>query len=248
MPSSTPKGMSRLKQGGVAVVALAIAVVGGFEGLRTKAYVSGIKGDPPTVCYGETRGVRLGDQYTVAECKQMLADGLDEFSKGIDKCLKDPTRIPDKSYVAFLSVAWNIGQSAFCGSSMAKSINAGNIAAACDALLKWNKAGGKPILTKRRQEERKLCLEGVKEGVVTLAPAKVPVPVARPEVVVNEPPAPTPVAPPAPKPAPVQPHVVVIQTPEPQGTALPIFLVIGGILVVAGVAGWAVNRKYLAGK
>ena len=161
--------MSRLKQAGkfTAIGALAIALVGGFEGLRTTAYrdVVGI----PTVCFGETRGVKMGDKYTVEECKVMLGDGLIDFEKGIVACLKNPKAIPDKSYVAFISVAYNIGQPAFCNSTMRRELNNGNLVAACDAILMWDKAG-KPKrkikgLTLRRIEEKNLCLEGVKNSV-----------------------------------------------------------------------------------
>src|SRR5688572_387470 len=116
---------------------LVIAVIGAHEGLRTKAYR-----DPvgiPTVCYGETRGVKMGDSYTIPECKEMLADRVIEFETGVRKCLKNPEKIPDKTWVAFVSFAYNVGQGAFCKSSIARRANAGNLKGACDALLMWNK-------------------------------------------------------------------------------------------------------------
>lgn len=140
---------------------LAVAVVGGFEGLRTNAYrdVIGI----PTICFGETRGVKMGDSYTVDECKAMLGDGLAEFETGMRNCLTAPDRIPDKPYVAFLSLSYNIGTGAFCRSTVARKANAGDLRGACDAILAWNKAGGRVIagLVKRRQKEHAMCLEGV---------------------------------------------------------------------------------------
>lgn len=158
--------MSRLRKAGkygalTAVGILAVAVVGDFEGLRTKAYrdVVGI----PTVCFGETRGVKMGDRYTVEECRAMLGRGLVEFETGMTKCLKNPARIPDKTYVAFLSFAYNVGTGAFCKSTLARKANAGDLKGACNELPKWNKAGGKVVrgLTKRRAEERQLCLDGL---------------------------------------------------------------------------------------
>jgi lysozyme len=157
---------SRFKKS-AGVAALAATFVGGFEGVRTVAYY-----DPPgipTICFGETRGVKMGDTATIEKCKAMLNASLDGFSAAIDKCL--PAAIPDKTYVAFLSAAYNIGEGAFCGSSMAKRANAGNLTGACDALPLWNKVtmGGVkvalPGITRRRNAERALCLEGVAEGV-----------------------------------------------------------------------------------
>ena len=145
------------------IAAVAVPLVGGFEGLRTVAYK-----DPvgiPTICYGEIEGVRLGDTATRAECDAMLGDRLAEVSAKIDRRL--PSNLPDEVHAAFLSAAYNIGTGAFCGSSMARRANAGNVKGACDALLMWDKAtlaGMKitlPGLTRRRAEERALCLSGL---------------------------------------------------------------------------------------
>ena len=50
-------------------LAVAVSVVGGFEGLRQSAYLDPVS--IPTICYGETRGVKLGDTRTKAECDAM---------------------------------------------------------------------------------------------------------------------------------------------------------------------------------
>lgn len=152
-------GGSRLSKS-KSLMAAALVLVGSYEGLRTTAYrdVVGI----PTVCFGETRGVKMGDRYSVDECKAMLGTALVEFETGMRACLKEPDAIPDKPYIAMNSVTYNIGVKGFCGSTMARRLNAGDVRGACDALLAWNKAGGRVIagLTRRRQEERALCLEG----------------------------------------------------------------------------------------
>jgi lysozyme len=136
-------------------------MVGSFEGLRTTAYrdIVGI----PTVCFGETRGVKMGDSYSVEECKEMLGDALVEFETGMRKCLRAPDKVPDKPYVAFLSLAYNIGNGAFCKSSVARFANAGDLKQACNSIPLFNKAGGKVVkgLVRRRAEEQKLCLAGI---------------------------------------------------------------------------------------
>lgn len=153
---------TRLKKGG-ALLAAAVALVGTWEGLRTVAYPDRLANNIPTVCYGWTIGVKLGDKYTVEECKALLGDGLIEFEQGMRKCLTNPDRIPANSYVAFLSLSYNIGTGAFCRSTLARKINAGDIRGACNELPKWNRAGGKVVkgLVNRRAEERKLCLQGL---------------------------------------------------------------------------------------
>lgn len=151
----------RLKKGS-AIAALAVALIGGFEGLRTSAYIP-IPGDVPTICFGETRGVKIGDKKTVAECKAMLANRLAEFETGMRRCIKNPDAIPDKPYVVFLSLSYNVGTGAFCNSTLVRKLNAGDIRGACNELPKWNRAGGIVWkgLVNRRASERKMCLEGL---------------------------------------------------------------------------------------
>jgi len=144
----------------VAWVTLCVACVAGFEGLRTSTYFD--VGGVPTVCYGETLGVRTGSKYTPEQCKQMLGDRIEkDFGPGVDKCIHHT--LPPNRKATYVSFAYNVGTSAFCSSSIARLENAGDPAGACDALMKWNKitvAGVmvySPGLNNRRTEERTLC-------------------------------------------------------------------------------------------
>ena len=152
---------SRLKTN-ASLAAAAVALVGAWEGVRTYAYrdIVGV----PTVCFGETRGVKMGDRYTMEECRAMLGDGIVEFEAGIRKCLTRPDAVPDKAYVAFLSLSYNIGTGAFCKSTVARRTNAGDYRGACEAISLFNKAGGRVVqgLVNRRQDERRICLSGLK--------------------------------------------------------------------------------------
>jgi lysozyme len=138
-------------------LAVAVVLIGGFEGLRTVAYRDAV--GIPTICFGETKGVRMGMKKSRAECDAMLAERIVEFDDGVDACIH--VALPDNRRAAVVSLAYNIGVRAFCGSSVARRLNAGDVRGACDAFLLWNKAGGVelPGLTKRRQEERALCLK-----------------------------------------------------------------------------------------
>jgi len=166
-----------------AVMAAAIALIQPWEGLFTKPYfdIVGVK----TVCYGETAadGVDLNREYTKQECADMLRASLVKYDNGLKSCL---TRdITDGMHVAFLSATYNIGVAGFCGSSMARLSNAGDFKGACDALLKWNKAGGEEIkgLTNRRNAERRVCLKGIDEPLPKPTPLaeKKQVPTIQPE-------------------------------------------------------------------
>ena len=151
--------MSRLKKS-AGLAAVAIAIVGGFEGLRTVAYRDQV--NIPTICFGETRGVQMGDRKTVAECKAMLGNRLVEFETGMRACLRNPDALPDGPYVAALSLTYNIGTGAFCKSTVRRHLDAGKIREACDAFRLFNRAGGQVNkgLTTRREAERALCLKG----------------------------------------------------------------------------------------
>lgn len=155
---------SRLKKVGGALTAvgiLATSFIGAKEGMRTKAYLDVI--GIPTVCIGETRGVKLGDQYTKAECMEKFGIALVEYEQGMRSCLKAPDSIPAKPYVTFISLTYNIGKGGFCKSSVARLANAGDIRGACNALTLYNRGGGKVLkgLVYRRMDEKKLCLEGL---------------------------------------------------------------------------------------
>lgn len=146
-----------------AALAGATTLVANWEGLYTDPYrdIVGVW----TVCYGETAadGVAMR-RYTPQECKEMLPKSLVKYDDGIRKCLS--RELPDGMRVAFLSASYNIGISAFCRSSMARLANEGDLRGACDALLAWDKAGGKTVkgLHNRRLDERRVCLKGIGSG------------------------------------------------------------------------------------
>lgn len=133
-----------------------------FEGKANTAYP-----DPVgivTICYGETRGVKKGDYKTDEECLESLASELVEHEKGMLKVVKVP--LSTKEQAAYLSFTYNLGVKSFTNSTLLKKLNSSDRVGACNELLRWNKANGKVLngLTKRRQEENKLCLEGVNEA------------------------------------------------------------------------------------
>jgi lysozyme len=132
---------SRLKKGS-AIAAAAIAVVSTFEGLRTVAYRDPI--GIPTVCFGETRGVKMGDGYTVAQCKEMLGDRLVEFETGMRACLKRPDAIPAGAYVASLSISYNIGTGAFCKSSLCSQVECGRYRRCLQRVSEMGQSGRHP--------------------------------------------------------------------------------------------------------
>lgn len=121
----------------------------------------------PTACDGLTshrgRKIKPSDQFTEAQCAIMLEDALVEHAAGVMACtpglsLTLPRR--DMARFAAVSLAYNIGVGGYCRSTARARFNAGAIRQGCDAILAWNKAGGRvvPGLQRRRERERAKCL------------------------------------------------------------------------------------------
>ena len=149
-----------------AAIATAIAIPA--EGLRQWAYL-----DPPgilTVCYGSTTDVQRGKKYTLDECKARLDADMLKAIAAVDACAPG---LPVPVLAAFGDAVYNIGPKIACDtahSTAARYLKAGELAAACQQLPRWDKAsvGGVmislPGLTKRRAAEMALCLEGVNDA------------------------------------------------------------------------------------
>lgn len=145
----------------IIAAALALSAAGliglaNYEGYEGKAY-SPVKGDVPTIGFGETKGVKLGDTTTPVRALIRLGQSVTTYERAVKDCA--PVPMHQHEYDAFVSLAYNIGGKAFCSSAVAKRLNAGDYAGACDAILMWSKFKGKPLagLTKRRQAERQQC-------------------------------------------------------------------------------------------
>lgn len=144
---------------GAAAAALAVSSVALYEGKVNRTYV-----DPVgvlTSCYGHTGPeLRKGQTFTDEQCLDQLQADLLKHAAALE-CVKAP--MTDGQKAAFLSFAFNVGNGAFCGSTLVRKANAGDIDGACAELSRWTYAGGKqlPGLIKRRAAERKLCEAGL---------------------------------------------------------------------------------------
>lgn len=127
------------------------------EGFSEKAYTP-VKGDVPTIGFGTTTNVKIGDTITVQRALKTAYDDLNKFEQGIMSCVKVP--VSQGEYDAFLSLSYNIGTSAFCKSTLVRKLNAFDYDGACKEILRWDKFQGKVLagLTKRRKAEFDLCM------------------------------------------------------------------------------------------
>lgn len=113
-----------------------------------------------TACDGITKGVRLGQRFTEAQCTAMLERELVAHAEEVIACVP---QLYGRTYQApaSVSLAYNIGGPRFCGSTAARRFRARQWRAGCDALVMWNRAGGKVVrgLQLRRERERQLCIK-----------------------------------------------------------------------------------------
>ena len=127
-----------------------------WEGCKLSAYrdVAGI----PTIGYGRTTDVKMGDVCTQEQADAWLAEEVETFRRGVRGAVLVP--LNDNQLAACTSLAYNIGLAAFRGSTLLRKLNDGDYQGAADQFPVWNKAGGRVVhgLVNRRAAEQKLFL------------------------------------------------------------------------------------------
>lgn len=157
--SKTGVAAGGLSTAGLLAVTLLIAP---WEGVRHEPYYD--IGGVLTVCYGHTGSdIIEGKRYTEAECLGLLESDTVKFERAVNRCIKNP--LPDYTKAAFVSFAFNVGETAMCKSTLAKLANQGDLTGACNQLSRWRFVKGKEIrgLLNRRLSEREACLKGAQE-------------------------------------------------------------------------------------
>lgn len=131
-----------------------------YEGFRSKAYIP-VPGDVPTIGYGFTKGVQMGDTMTMIEAKERLKKELVEYERGvIAACTVEPNQ---NQFDALVCFTFNVGIGGLRKSSVLKAHNRRDFQAAARAFGLWNKSKGVVYagLTRRRAAESALYLEPV---------------------------------------------------------------------------------------
>lgn len=129
-----------------------------YEGFPLEAIIP-VPGDVPTIGPGRTEGVKVGDKTEpVRELVYLLNNLEDKYAAGVRRCVTVP--LYQHEFDAMTSLTYNIGVSAYCGSTLVKKLNAGDYAGACAEIKRWDKFKGKPLrgLTIRREAEYKQCM------------------------------------------------------------------------------------------
>ena len=149
--------MDRTKIAALVLSAFALVGIASHEGYTDKAVIP-IPGDVPTIGFGSTEGVKLGDKTNPVAALQRTMRDIGTKESAVKKCVKVP--LYQHEYDAYISLAYNIGTGNFCSSTLVKKLNQQDYAGACKEILRWDRAQGRVVkgLTVRRQAEYKLCI------------------------------------------------------------------------------------------
>ena len=153
---------SRVKSSLLVLAASTLVGLALHEGYTDKA-VTPVPGDVPTKGFGTPRNpdassVKMGDTTTPQRALVDLLRDASKFEQAVKRCA--PVPMHPYEFSAYVSFTYNVGEGAFCKSTLARKLNAGDYEGACAELLKWDKAGGRTVrgLTLRRQEEYRECM------------------------------------------------------------------------------------------
>jgi len=124
------------------------------EGLRLSAYLcpAGI----PTIGYGHTKGVKLGDTCTREQAEEWLENDFFMAKQDVKAVVRVPLR--ENQLDALASFVFNLGVRKLIQSTLLKKLNAGDYNGAAAEFDKWVFAGKVKLngLVKRRAKERQL--------------------------------------------------------------------------------------------
>lgn len=102
------------------------------EGLSLTAYKdsAGI----PTICYGETKGVKMGQRATLSVCQKQLIVSAGAHAKALDGL---PMQLSEVALVGSIDFIYNVGVAGFNGSAVKRHLKSLDYAAAGEAVLDW---------------------------------------------------------------------------------------------------------------
>lgn len=124
------------------------------EGFRAQAYLD--TGNVPTIGYGTTKGVKMGQVITEGQASIYLARDVASAEATVTKMVKVP--LTQNQFDALVCFVYNVGSGNFSSSTLLRQLNLGMYDTVPTQLLRWNKDNGRVIngLTTRRENEGKL--------------------------------------------------------------------------------------------
>lgn len=109
------------------------ALIKSYEALKLTAYLCQAK--KPTIGWGHTKRVSLGDSITLEQAEQFFVEDIAWAEACVAKTIKMP--MTENERAAMVSLCFNIG-TVFSSSTVARKFNAGDKAGAAKAFAMWN--------------------------------------------------------------------------------------------------------------
>ena len=133
---------------GLVLSATGLVYIAQREDYRGTAYPDAVHGTKvPTIGYGSTAGVKMGDTTTPARALIRLRADAGDVEVAIKRCFGN-VELHQYEYDAFVGLAHNTGATHVClnsartgPSTIVRELRAGNYKAACDAILLYDRAG-----------------------------------------------------------------------------------------------------------
>jgi lysozyme len=112
----------------------------------------------PTIGWGHTRGVKLGDRCSVQQADVWLSQDLEDAAAGVAQLVRVP--LTQGQFDALVSFVFNLGVRRLAESTLLILLNKGDYKGAADQFRLWVHSGGAVLagLVKRRAAEAALFL------------------------------------------------------------------------------------------
>ena len=134
--------VTRYAVAGLSLTAAGLVSLANFEGFRSEAYVP-VPGDVPTIGFGSTTGVQMGDKISVPEALGRLQKDVHIAEETVRRCVKVP--LAQREFDVYSAFAYNIGGSAFCNSTLVRKLNSVDYQGACAELKRWVYVDGRVV-------------------------------------------------------------------------------------------------------
>lgn len=167
-------GGARVAVGSLVLAASTLVGIALHEGYTDDAIIP-VPGDVPTYGHGTTRKpdgtpVKMGEKTTPTRALVDLLRDATKFEQAVKRCAPYPMH--PYEFQAYVSLTYNVGEGAFCSSSIPMKLKAQDYEAACKTILDFNgmcimrdpstrKCIEKKVLRGleiRRQKEYKTCI------------------------------------------------------------------------------------------
>ncbi len=127
-----------------------------FENCKLEAYLDG--GGVPTIGWGHTAGVKMGDKCSQAQADRWLEEEIADAEQDVNLYVRG--WLLQGQFDALVSLVYNIGGTAFRKSTLVKLLNSAQYPAAAEQFLRWKFDNGKEVrgLLRRRTAEREMFL------------------------------------------------------------------------------------------